>query len=66
MRSGSRRPSLPETPETVSDTGGGSSAEPGCAGFHTARDARNLRRFQVWMLAAGLAYVGATAALRWR
>lgn len=44
-----------------------SSPEPGCGdGFYTARDARNQRRFTLWMLAAGLAYVGATAALRWR
>jgi hypothetical protein len=44
-----------------------SSPEPGCGdGFYTARDARNQRRFTLWTLAAGLAYVGATAALRWR
>jgi hypothetical protein len=44
-----------------------SSPEPGCGdGFYTARDARNQRRFTLWMLAAALAYVGATAALRWR
>lgn len=43
------------------------SPEPGCGdGFYTARDARNQRRFTLWMLAAGLAYLGATAALRWR
>lgn len=46
---------------------GSSSPEPGCGdGFYTARDARNQRRFTLWMLAAGLAYLGATAALRWR
>ena len=38
----------------------------GCAGFYNARDARNQRRFNVWLLAATLAYLGATAALRWR
>jgi hypothetical protein len=42
--------------------------EPGCAagGFYTARDARNQRRFNAWLLAASLAYVGVTAAVRWR
>jgi hypothetical protein len=45
---------------------GSSSAEPGCAGFYTARDAGNQRRFNVWLLAAALAYLGATATLRWR
>jgi hypothetical protein len=38
---------------------------PGC-GFYTARDTRNLRRFNIWLFAAAFAYVGATAALRWR
>jgi hypothetical protein len=48
-------------------TGSPSSPEPGCGdGFYTARDAKNQRRFTLWMLAAGLAYLGATAALRWR
>ena len=48
-------------------TGSPSSPEPRCGdGFYTARDARNQRRFTLWMLAAGLAYLGATAALRWR
>jgi hypothetical protein len=48
-------------------TGISSSSEPGCGdGFYTARDARNQRRFTLWMLAAALAYLGATAALRWR
>ncbi len=48
-------------------TGSPTSPEPGCGnGFYTARDARNQRRFTLWMLAAGLAYLGATAALRWR
>jgi len=37
----------------------------GC-GFYTPRDARNLRRFNLWLFAASFAYVGATAALRWR
>ncbi|HVT61517.1 MAG TPA: hypothetical protein VHR45_24360 [Thermoanaerobaculia bacterium] len=66
MRPTSPRPSLPETLETVADASGTSFAGPGCAGFHTKRDSRNQRRFIVWMLAAALAYVGATAALRWR
>ncbi len=39
-------------------------ADPG--GFRTARDASNLRRFNFWMLAAAVAYIAATAALRWR
>jgi hypothetical protein len=46
---------------------GSPSPEPGCGdGFYTARDARNQRLFTLWMLAAGIAYLGATAALRWR
>jgi hypothetical protein len=40
--------------------------DPECGGFYTARDSRNQRRFNVWMLAAALTYLGATAALRWR
>jgi hypothetical protein len=42
------------------------SAGLGCGGAYTARDARNQRRFLLWLFAAALAYVGATAALRWR
>jgi hypothetical protein len=38
----------------------------GWAGFYTARDARSQRRFNVWLFAAMLAYLGATAAIRWR
>jgi hypothetical protein len=34
------------------------------AGRHSARDAKLERRTNVWLLAAALAYVGATAALR--
>ncbi len=61
------RPPLPEPLETVTEADRSSAAEPGCAaGFYTARDSRNLRRVNLWMLAAALAYVGATAALRWR
>jgi hypothetical protein len=47
---------------------GSAEAEPGCvsAGFYTARDAKNERHFTLWMLGAALAYVGATAAFRWR
>jgi len=59
-------PSPRESRETAAETGGSSSAEPGCAGFYTARDSRNQRRFNVWLLAMALAYVGAAAALRFR
>lgn len=64
----SQRPSLPEPRETVADADGSSLAEPGCAGagFYNARDARNQRRVNVWLFAATLAYLGATAALRRR
>jgi hypothetical protein len=62
----SPRPPLPEPLETVTDANGSSAAEPGCTGFYTARDSRNLRRVNLWVLAAALAYLGATAALRWR
>jgi hypothetical protein len=41
-------------------------AESPCGGFYTARDSRNQRRFYVWLFAAMLAYLGATAAIRWR
>ena len=41
-------------------------AESGHDGFHTARDAKHARRFNLCMLAAALAYMAATAALRWR
>jgi hypothetical protein len=48
-------------------TGSPSSSEPGCGdGFYTARDARNQRLFTLWMLAAGITYLGTAAALRWR
>lgn len=40
--------------------------DPECGGFYTARDSRNQRRINLWLLAAMLAYLGATAALRWR
>ncbi len=52
------QPTLPEPAETA--------AGPGCAGFYTVRDARNQRRANFWLFAATLAYLGATAALRWR
>jgi hypothetical protein len=54
-----------ETPPEVDDPSVGAA---GCAssGFYTARDARNLRRFNAWLLAAMLAYLSAAAALRWR
>lgn len=51
------RPPLPESLEA--------GAEPGC-GFQTARDARNERRFIVWMLTATLVYTAAALALKWR
>lgn len=44
----------------------GSPSAAGCDGFYTARDARNQRRFNLWLFAAVLVYLGATAALRWR
>jgi hypothetical protein len=62
----SPRPSVPEPLDSASAAGGSSSAGPGCGGFLTPRDARNQRRFNAWLLAAMLAYAGATAALRWR
>jgi hypothetical protein len=64
----SPRPPFPEPPETAAAAAadGSSSAERACGGFYTARDSRNLRRFNLWMVAAMLAYLGATAALRWR
>jgi len=40
--------------------------KPFSAGFHTGRDARNAGGFNRWMLAAAIAYIAATAALRWR
>ena len=59
-------PPPPEPPlEAGADANGSFPAEP-CDAFHTARDSRNQRRFTLWMLAAALAYLGATAALRWR
>ena len=64
-----QRPCIPESPEplaTAVEADGAPVAEPGCAGFYTPRDAKNLRRFNLWVLAATLAYLGATAALHWR
>lgn len=40
-------------------------AEPKCTGFYTARDRRNLRRVNLWLPAAALAYAAAMAAQRW-
>jgi hypothetical protein len=60
------RPPLPETAETADGAGGLPAAGPGCAGFYTARDARNQRRVNFWLFAATLAYLGTSAALRWR
>jgi hypothetical protein len=62
----SPRPSPPKPRESVAQADASSIAEPGCGGFHTARDSARLRRFNLWMLAAALAYTAATAALRWR
>lgn len=59
----------PEDPHPTAQEAGaadGESASPRCDSFRTPRDARFLRRFNVWMVAAALAYLGATAALRWR
>ncbi len=53
-------------PERPTRAGLASPAESGHGGFHTARDAKNARRFNLWMLAAAVAYLAATAALRWR
>jgi hypothetical protein len=66
VRPASPPPPLPEPAATVAEAAGSSVDEPGCAGFYTERDSRNQRRFHVWLLAATLAYLGATAALRWR
>lgn len=41
-------------------------SEPGGNGFYTPRASRSQRRFQVWMMAAMLAYLGATAAVRFK
>ena len=59
---------MAQPPLDTSAETGGSSDDPACVlgGFYTARDSRNQRRYNLWVLAAALAYVGATAALRWR
>jgi hypothetical protein len=59
-------PSTPDDRRAGAAAGGSASDDFGCTGFYTARDSRNLRRFQLWMLAAALGYIGATSALRWR
>jgi hypothetical protein len=51
--------------ETAAGAGGTAVAAPPCAGFYTAADRLNQRRFTRWVLAATAAYLGATAALRW-
>lgn len=38
----------------------------GCEGFETAHDARHRRRFDLWMVALAVGYVGAAAALHGR
>jgi hypothetical protein len=46
--------------------GGGGGAGPDCGGFETARDRRHQRRYLLASLAFALAYVAASAGLRWR
>jgi hypothetical protein len=41
-------------------------ASPGCGDFSSPRDLRSLRQFHAWLGVAMLAYLGATAAVRWR
>jgi hypothetical protein len=60
---GQQRAPVPPPAEAA---GAPSGAAPDCAGFHTARDARNVRHLNRWILGAGLVYLGATAAVRWR
>lgn len=61
-------PAGPPTPlPPPAEAAGGTSGDaPECAGFHTSRDARNVRRLNRWILGAGVVYLGATAAVRWR
>ncbi|MEO8504367.1 MAG: hypothetical protein ABI609_10765 [Acidobacteriota bacterium] len=40
--------------------------EPGAHGFYTARASTNQRRFYIWLIGAMLAYLGATAAVRFK
>lgn len=61
-----QRPALPAPLATAVEDDGIPVAEPGCAGFYTSSDSKNLRRFNLWVLAATLAYLAATAALHWR
>jgi hypothetical protein len=37
-----------------------------CAALYTPRDLANQRRFNLWLAAAAVAYIGASAAVRWR
>lgn len=61
-----QEPPVPDGPEPPAGADISSAAGPGCGGFHTRRDARNERRFNAWTFSSGLAYIGATAAWRWR
>ncbi len=53
-------------PERGNGDGFPSTAGSAHGGLHAARAAQNARRFQLRMLAAALAYIAATAALRFR
>lgn len=65
-RPSAAHPQAAAEPGDVPDEAEDPSGAAGCEGFYTARDARNQRRFNLWLFAAVLAYLGATAALRWR
>lgn len=56
----------PQASQSGADAGEASRAEPDCKGLFTARDAEHRRRTNRWMLGAALAYLVASAALRWR
>lgn len=66
MPESNQPPILPDSPEAGAGIDESTAAGPGCAGFYTARDAKNQRRVDFWMLTFALAYLGATAAVRWR
>ncbi len=56
----------PDPAPGQSKPAGVTGSDPGCGSFHTARDRRNQRRLNAWIIAASLVYLGATAALRWQ
>lgn len=62
--------SSPAAPEGVPAGGPSGSSDagetPGCHDFASAPDAPRQRRFRSWTIAAALAYLAATAALRWQ